>query len=516
MNMKYFNPFLLAAIFVLFVIIPVRSASATTLFVPKDFPNIQAAIDAAKNGDQITVADGTYTGPGNKDIRLRGKAILVTSESGAESCTIDVGGRGRGFIFDAGEGADTVVSGFTIINANPQDNSYSRSGGAIICFNSYPTLDHLILRDNIAYDGGGIFIQAPESGPEHSMMLSNIEFYQNTAERQGSALRGCGFSVSITMLNCVMIGNHALLADTIGLYHADAKLQNVLVADNTSDKSNPGVSIDWCSVTMEHVTLVNNSIEKYDYHGALSLGYTSYVNLKDSIIWGNSHCNIGFSREWSHTMTLDISYSLLEGGVDSICEVDIGTVHKGRGIIDANPLFVKGPLSQYYLSQTAAGQSKTSPAVDAGSDLVENKSYPAPWGKSFLSDLTTRTDHVSDSGMADLGYHFPPLPCTLAVFFQDLDKDGFGNSDIFMVSCEPATGFVTKNGDCNDLDASVNPDAYERNDGIDNDCDTITDEPIICGMNTTQAHLFGRNCLIEMSLIGLSLIGLLFIRRQRA
>ena len=52
---------------------------------PADFNNIQAAINDANDGDRITVADGTYTGNGNRDIDFLGKAITVHSENGTEN-----------------------------------------------------------------------------------------------------------------------------------------------------------------------------------------------------------------------------------------------------------------------------------------------------------------------------------------------------------------------------------------------------------------------------------------------
>ncbi len=43
-------------------------AVADILNVPADFPTIQAAINAAISGDQVVVADGVYTGAGNKNL----------------------------------------------------------------------------------------------------------------------------------------------------------------------------------------------------------------------------------------------------------------------------------------------------------------------------------------------------------------------------------------------------------------------------------------------------------------
>ena len=55
-------------------------AAADILHVPGDFPTIQAAIDAAMDGDEVEVHPGTY----NETINFLGKAITVRSSGGAK------------------------------------------------------------------------------------------------------------------------------------------------------------------------------------------------------------------------------------------------------------------------------------------------------------------------------------------------------------------------------------------------------------------------------------------------
>jgi hypothetical protein len=138
----------------------VGAASADVLNVPADYPTIQEAIDAATDGDVVLVADDTYTGDGNRDLDFGGKAITVEGNAGDPSlCVIDVDADKidphRAFRFHAGEGADSVVRGFTI------RNGFTDRGGAVVCENgAAPLFESCVFEHNTAltdttYDGGG-------------------------------------------------------------------------------------------------------------------------------------------------------------------------------------------------------------------------------------------------------------------------------------------------------------------------------------------------------------------------
>ena len=60
-------------------------------------------------------------------------------------------------------------------------------------------------------------------------------------------------------------------------------------------------------------------------------------------------------------------------------------------------------------------------------------------------------------------------------WYVDADGDGYGNADMAQ-ECNGQDFLVTNGDDCDDLDATISPDASEICDNIDNDCDGMTDD----------------------------------------
>ncbi|HND29634.1 MAG TPA: putative metal-binding motif-containing protein, partial [Myxococcota bacterium] len=59
--------------------------------------------------------------------------------------------------------------------------------------------------------------------------------------------------------------------------------------------------------------------------------------------------------------------------------------------------------------------------------------------------------------------------------FPDADADGFGTGSS-STGCIGTVGMAAKDGDCNDADAAIHPDATESCDGVDNNCNDAVDE----------------------------------------
>ncbi len=184
------------------------------------FDRIQDGIDAVANSGMVHVADGTYTGTGNKQLDFGGKAITVQSENGAANSIIDCENSGTGFYFHSGEISTSVVDGFTITNGHLSSgggmyiynssptvtncifdgNTADSNGGGIYNWNSDPTLTNCAFADNSAYYGGGIYNNAS------SPVMINCTFYSNSATLDGGGMFN-GPTSSPTVTNCILWGD---------------------------------------------------------------------------------------------------------------------------------------------------------------------------------------------------------------------------------------------------------------------------------------------------------------------
>lgn len=62
-------------------------------------------------------------------------------------------------------------------------------------------------------------------------------------------------------------------------------------------------------------------------------------------------------------------------------------------------------------------------------------------------------------------------------YYEDADGDSYGDgSAVGLMACDPVSGTVTDDSDCDDGDPAIHPGAAEVCNGVDDDCDGVQDD----------------------------------------
>ena len=251
---------------------------------PADFNNIQAAIDDANDGDVVIVQPGTYTGPGNRDIDFKGKAITVRStdpngQDTVASTIIDCNGTEeeshRGFYFHSGESRDSVLEGLTIING------LDGTGAGILCISgASPTIRNNIIRNNrILYDSDGGAGIACFYGA--SPLIQNNEIRDNHCEPGGGGggIR-CYQAGSPVIKNNFIFRNSASQGGGICVDFCSSTISDCTFHANMAAGMGGGILIDG-DPTIANCTFRGNSAEEgagmYHYRGNTALTSCSFI-----------------------------------------------------------------------------------------------------------------------------------------------------------------------------------------------------------------------------------------------
>ncbi len=341
--------------------INVRLHAARVLLVPAEYPTIQAAIDASTaHGDEVLVAEGVYTGTGNRDIDFRGRRITVRGTAGPERTIVDCQGLGQGFRLTRREGPGTILEGFTIRNGSRD------SGAAIRCESSSPQIRNCIVTGN---QGGGVSLS------DSSAVLANCLIRGNSAGNFGGVACGSGAQ---TLVNCAII-------------------------DNVSQYAGGGVDCSYGTTTIRHCTIIGNSGA---VGGALACRYASKVHLESSIVWSNGDAPLQIPKNSWNPPLLQVSACTVEGGRSAVLADDPATVLWDDNNSDADPRFAF-PADFHLLPDSpcidaglAAGVSDPTLDLDAQPRVIDGDSdgLPAPDQGAFEFDpASTRLALSRDS-----------------------------------------------------------------------------------------------------------------------
>ena len=219
---------------ILCIVILLYSASgvASILHVPSGYASIKEAVNAAVEGDTVLIADGTYSGSGNRNVLLTEKNLVIESESGSAHCIIDCESSGRAFKLSVGVSGVTVIRNLTIQNGFMNG---SKNGGAIWCELSTPIIENCVFVDNTAGHGGGIGCSDASPGIVNCYFSSNSGNY-------GGAISGNASNPII--VGSRFIDNTAVLnGGGVYLANSGGEVTSCVFTDNSAFQQGGGISL---------------------------------------------------------------------------------------------------------------------------------------------------------------------------------------------------------------------------------------------------------------------------------
>ena len=357
------------------------------------FNRLQDALDVAKAGDQIWIAQGTYIptyGHGSQDPR----DVTFKLISGVE---IFGGFFGNEVSVDQrnAEQFPVILSGDLYDNDDQgQDNSNNENAYHVLTadylFDTNAVLDSVtITRGNANGDGdnkfgGGLIIKNTDSAYFASAVISNSRFILNSATYGGAIFIKSEDDKSILNSCTIEMNNSSIYGGAIA-NNGRIELWSCLVTRNTTGNIGGAIYSVGEEVAFYNCTVVQNNA----YSGGGIYALTGTNESYNSIFWGNtgsfgnnSQIILNGSASWIGT------YNCIQGEIIA-----------GQGNTNVNPRFVDefGPDG---ISNTADENFRLlqqSPLIDAGNNAKVGRDFDLDGNDRIINDPYS-ADTGSDPG----------------------------------------------------------------------------------------------------------------------
>jgi hypothetical protein len=161
------------------------------------------------------------------------------------------------------------------------------------------------------------------------------------------------------------------------------------------------------------------------------------------------------------------SDSRIHPGVTEVCDTRDNNCN---GQIDEGlaKTFYRDQDLDFYGNPAVTTQACRAPAgyVATNTDCDDTRVTVFPGASEICNGLDDNCNGQNDEGLT-------------GTFYRDADGDSFGNPAASVTAeCNPPTGYVANNTDCNDTNGAIRPGALEACNGLDDDCDAQIDEGV--------------------------------------
>lgn len=357
------------------LVLAAAPAAAADRLVPSQYATVQAAIDAAANGDAIVVSPGTY----RENLVVDGKNVTIRSLSGDPADTIldgsgaSTSSGGEATVAFVGNSRATI-GGLTIKGGNGYNATYCvHTGGGVCVDGASPTIEGNVITGNRACGGGnGLSVVGGSPVIRRNRIVSNTG-----GSCSGGGAGGCGVKLeggSATVVDNLIASNDcAMNGGGVAASAGTHRLERNVIRDNHSWGYGGAIATDINGLRQSlTLTITGNLI--HGNRAEKGVGglyfYTGSATMAGNTVAQNGGIQL-YAADWGPSVTsvddlVDGSAQCVPSGVITFRNTLVSGAATGcaftpgqDGNRSASPRFVASSVQDFHLRPD-------SPAVDAG------------------------------------------------------------------------------------------------------------------------------------------------------